>query len=766
MERIFFIFLLVFSVFWAFFAASFIYQFKKLDDIQSLSDYRLYEIPSVVYDAKGKKITEFYLYKRELISFKDVPETLIHTLLEAEDKSFFEHDGIDILGITRAFFKNLSAGRVKQGGSTLTQQLAKLLFTNRERTIARKLKEFWITLQIENQYTKKEILEKYLNKVYYGNNLYGVGVASQFYFGKPVQDLNYAEAAFLVAIPPAPSYLNPLKYPLRTQERQIFILSKLVQAGYLFEEEKEKQLKNFWLSFQERLINGSFYGGHLANKDEAPYFSEYIRRMMMTKFSEEIYTGGFRVYTTLDIDKQKVASAALKKQLGEQKNKYIKNTQSIYQNVQNNYSRFMEFLSYNFLTPELEFYKSELEEQVVSLIHEQDIEPCLSIFYSFSQTAPALLFEQQEESDLNQDYVPEGALVALEVPSGRIISMVGGSGYTPFNQLNRVYQSRRQPGSAFKPFIYLMGLLSKKFSAASVINDIPLAYKVEDDEIWTPKNAGKNYHGRVRLREALKKSINIVSIRMLEILGLDETIDMITKILTVSQERIRKDYSLALGTSEFTPLEIAKGYAVLANMGKDVIPHAVLRIEDRQGKIIWNPEAEINAQEKEQIVPPEYVYILNDMMKAVVQPGGTAAGAAARANFTYSVAGKTGTSSNFKDAWFSGFNPHIVATVWVGFDRGTTLGIWETGGRVAAPVWMEYMKFALKDYPNSPFPYPGNIVSLEVCANSGLLPSEHCQETLEELFLPDKVPQKECDFCEKEYNVSEQELEKIDILNF
>lgn len=756
--------LLIFSTFWAFFIAFFIYQFEKLEGIQALSDYSLYEIPSVVYDVKGRKITEFYLYKRELINYKDIPETLIHTLLEAEDKNFFEHEGVDALGIIRAFFKNLSAGRVKQGGSTLTQQLAKLLFTTRERTIARKLKEFWITLQIESKYTKKEIIEKYLNKVYYGNNLYGVEAASQFYFGKPVSRLNYAESAFLVAIPPAPSYLNPLKYPLRTRERQSFILSKLVKAGYLSAEEEEKQFRLFWVNFQERLINGDFYTSRLAGQDEAPYFSEYIRRLMMERFSEEIYTGGYRIYTTLDIDKQKVGEAAMKKQLHEQKMKYIAATQNIYEAVQENYPRQIEFLSYAFLTPELEFYKSELEKEAVKQVAETEALNWLSAFYAFNQTAAALIFEKKDSAEFTLDYVPEGALVSLEVPSGRIISMVGGSGYTPFNQLNRVYQSRRQPGSSFKPFVYLMGLLSKKFSAASVVNDIPLAYKIEDDEIWTPQNAGKDYSGRIRVREALKKSVNIVSIRMLEAISLEVAIPMMARMLSIPLERMRTDFSLALGTSEFTPLEMAKGYAVLANMGKDVIPHAILRVEDRRGKIVWNPESEVNAQEKEQIVPPEFVYILNDMMKAVIQPGGTAAGAAARADFHYPAAGKTGTSSNFKDAWFSGFTPHVATSVWVGFDRGTTLGIWETGGKVAAPIWMEFMKTALKDYPNSEFPYPGGLIRFKVCTNSGLIPGQYCQETVDELFIPETLPTKECDICETEYNVSDKELDKIDIL--
>lgn len=783
LEKIFLVGIILFATIWSGILGYSIYKFQTMDDIKELDDYSLYEIPSILYDVKGRKITEFYLYKRQIIPYHKIPKEMVQTLITAEDNNFFEHDGIDFSGIIRAFFKNIRSGKITQGGSTISQQLAKLLFTTRKRTIFRKLKELWLTLQIEKKYTKEEILEKYLNKVYYGNNLYGLQAASKFYFGKNAQDLNYVEAAFLVCIPPAPSFLNPLKNPMRVKERQQFILNKMVKEKYISHEEMEKEFKLFWLNFQERLITGDFYKSRLENLDRAPYFSEYIRKLITNKFPNTIYVGGYRIYSTLDIDKQEKAEQALRNKINEHSKTYAINTDPFYKKIQDEYPRLLEFLGYSSNLHTMEFYKSELDKDAYNHIAQKEAQSLDLLFSSFGLAGESMIFEKvyNQKDSVRIDYPTEGALVSIEVPSGRIVAMVGGSGWTPFNQLNRAYQARRQPGSSFKPFIYLSALLSKRFSAASVVNDIPVVYKYrteiegnkKKEEIWIPGNTERKYAGRITLRKALRASVNIVSVRLIEAMGADNIAGNASKILGLPDNRFRKDFSLALGTSEMTPLEMAKGFGVFANMGKDIFPHPIIKVENRYGKIIWNMEGETLSREQEQIVAPEAVYVLNSMMKGVLGGGGTAAGAALRANFHYpGAAGKTGTSSNYRDAWFVGFTPNLVTSVWIGFDKGISLSTWNVsqnqieifGAELAAPVWLDYMTFALKDYPLNDFVSPGGLNYMTVCARSGMLPSPECTETIEELFIPGSEPKDVCNI-ESEYKISDEELEKIKLGN-
>jgi len=758
--------LLLFVLCWGAFLGIVYYHFNSLKSIKDLDDYSLYEVPTVVYDIKGRKITEFYLYKRNLIRYQEIPETLISTLLTAEDKNFFTHGGVDFLGILRAFITNIQAGAIKQGGSTISQQLAKLLFTTRERTIARKLQELWLTFQIEEKYTKQEILEKYLNKVYYGNNQYGLEAATHFYFGKEAKDLNYAESAFLVSIPPSPTYLNPLRYPMRTKEKQEIILNSLVRENLLTREEADKQFKIFWIDFQQRLISGDFYKSKTESFDEAPYFSEYIRRLMIEKFSESIYTGGYRIYTTLDIDKQKIGQDILNAHLKTLEEGYKEDVKKLYESIKSgNHNKLIEFFGYAFNLDGLDFYKAELEEEAYQNVYDNDLAALDMVYSAFNMTPENLLLENilTAEQGLRLDYRPEGALLSMEIPSGRIITMIGGSGYTPFNQLNRTYQSRRQPGSGFKPFVYLTALMSRRFTPSSLINDIPLIYKIENDELWTPGNAGGNYSGRVRLREALKKSINIVSIRLIEALGIEAVTQVASKILGLPFERFRQDFSLALGTSELTQMELLKGYAVIGNMGKDVFPHAIIRVEDRYGKAIWEPEKEIDAKEKEQLIPKEYAYLITDIMKGVLGPGGTVVGERAKAKFNNYAAGKTGTTSNFKDAWFTGFSPFVASSVWVGFDRGVSLGRQGYSSKIAAPIWLEFMREILKEYPANDFPYQGGLIKVPICSVSGKLPTEYCKEIIDEYFIYGTEPKDSCDICEKDAIATEKEIDKIEL---
>lgn len=777
---------LVFILCWSLFTGIFIgymnYRLTSTEDVSNLDDYSLYEIPTVLYDIKGRKITEFYLLKRRLIKYNDIPKPLIDTLLIAEDKNFLEHFGIDFFGIMRAFAKNIFAGGVKQGGSTVTQQLAKLSFTKRERNIIRKIRELWLSLQIEKRYTKKEILEMYFNKVYYGNNCYGIETAARFYLGKSTKDLNYADSAFLVSIPPAPYYFNPLSYPLRVRERQVFILSKLVSEGIISKDRMEDEIQEFWNRFSDRLANNLFYKDD-ESKDLAPYFSEYVRRILIEKFQDKIYTGGYRVYTTIDLDAQLLAQKEVKKKLIEQEKIYRDNILSIYSNINvfsiDNPSHFyiLDAIGYSFGIEGIGFYKSYLKKNILNYLKTEK-DALFALFSSFNMTDASLVFKESYESEDDiLSYKPEGALVSIEVKTGRIISMVGGKEFTPFNQINRAYQSRRQPGSAFKPFVYLAALLTNNFSPASTIKDVPIAYKTETGEIWAPSNFGQYYHGRITLRNALRKSVNIVSVRLIDSITVAPVIELASKVIGIPRERFREDFSLGLGTSEVTPLELAKGYGVFANMGKDIFPHPIIRVQNKFGKTIIDFESEIFSKEPEQLVEPQYVYVLIDMMKDVITRG-TASGAATREGFSYPyAAGKTGTSSNLKDAWFAGFTPDVVTVVWVGFDKGITLGPRQFGGVVAAPIWMRFMKEVIKSYPVTPFPYPENLIRLPIDPESGLrIPTRCISETstdiegqvvdnkyFYEIFVPGTEPKGELPSCEPKDEVDEELLDKIKI---
>jgi len=781
---------LIFIILWSLISGIFLgymnYRLISTEDVNKLDDYSLYEMPTVVYDIKGRKITEFYILKRRLIKFDDIPKPLIDTLLIAEDKNFLEHFGIDFFGILRAFIKNIFAGGIRQGGSTVTQQLAKLAFTTRERSLGRKIRELWLSLQIEKRYTKKEILEMYFNKVYYGNNCYGIESAAKFYLGKTTKELNYADSAFLVSIPPAPSYFNPLSYPLRVKERQEFIISKLVKDGIISKDVANEQMNNFWVDFSDRLANNLFYQEDIGSKDMAPYFSEYVRRILIEKLEDKIYTGGFKVYTTLDLDKQLLAQEAIVNQLKEQTKIYRENIKNIYSVIDNisNISNYyiLDSLGSFFGIESFSFYKSYLSKiSRETLIKELGV--FMGLLSSFNLTDSYLVFKNiinNDEDDILV-YKPEGALVSLEVKTGRIISMVGGSGFTPFNQINRAYQSRRQPGSAFKPFIYLTALMTNKFSPASTIKDIPIAYRTETGEIWAPSNVGRYYHGRITLRNALRKSVNIVSVRLVDNIGVEPVIELASKMIGIPKERFRQDFSLGLGTSEVTPLELARGYGVIANMGKEVFPHAIIKVQNKFGKTILDFESEIFSKEPEQLVDPRYIYIITDMMKDVITRG-TASGAAAQEGFSYPyTAAKTGTSSNLKDAWLAGFTPDIVTVVWVGFDKGITLGPGQFGGKVAGPIWMKFMKEAIKSYPVVPFSYPGGLnriaidpdsgmripdkclINQNVNTDIGIIENEQKNNYFYEIFIPGTEPTEELKSCNPEDDIDEETMNKIKI---
>ncbi len=586
-------------------------------------------INSKVYDINDKIITEFYQENRNPVSLSLVPADLINAFIAIEDSEFYKHKGISFRGILRALWENFknkilfSKEGKPQGGSTITQQLAINTFLTREISLNRKMKDILIALQIERNFTKDEILEMYLNEIYFGHGAYGVQAAAQMYFNKSVQDLNLAECALLAGLPRGPSYYSPILNQEISLKRRNIILSRMFKLGYISKEDMEKARQSpLKLDYSNK-----------RDKVTAPYFSTFILSQLLEEYGANmVYKGGLKIYTTLDLEMQKFAEKAL------------------------------------------------------------------------------------------QESGREGAIVAIEPQSGYIKAMVGGKDFKE-SKFNRATQAYRQSGSAFKPFIYLTAL-DNEFTPSNIIEDSPVTF----ENGWSPENYEKEFRGPVTLREAFELSINVVGVKLLEQVGVNKVINYAHKAGIKSE--LRPDLSLALGTSETTPLEIASAYATIANLGVRVDPISIIRIEDYTGKIIKE-----NIPQKKKVFKEETCYVLINMMEGVIKRG-----TGWNAQIGRPAAGKTGTTNDFVDAWFIGFTPDLVTAVYIGNDDRKPLGNKMTGGVVAAPVWAKFMKNVLKNEEKKDFLQPDKIIKISVCKDSGLLPTENCSETLTVAFIKGTEP--------------------------
>ncbi|MBD3348223.1 MAG: PBP1A family penicillin-binding protein [Candidatus Eisenbacteria bacterium] len=632
-------------------------------------------IGTVVYDRNGEVIHEFFRENRVIVGLDDISPYFIDAIIATEDRDFREHWGIDIFGIARAAMSNLRAGRVVQGASTITQQLARSLFLTQEVTLTRKLKEALLALRIEQTYSKDRIIELYLNQIYFGGGAYGVEAAAEDILGKGADQLDLHEAALLAGLPKNPSGYSPRTHPERARERRSLVLSRMVVNGAVSPEEAAAA-DTASLSIVER--------------DEelklGAYFIEHVRRQVIAEYgAEALFSGGLRIHTTLDLDMQRVAEQAL-------------------------------------------------EERFAAL--ETD--------YDFP-------VKRGDEYDLDTlDFIPyvQGALLAVDVRTGGVLAMVGGRDFSD-SPFNRATQAPRQPGSGFKPFVYTAAI-EARFSPADTIMDAPILIPgagtpnvlegtdppIEEPTDWMPENYSREHHGVIRLRYALKKSINIPAVKLAMLVGPDE-VARYAKEMGVERP-ISSVYSLALGSAEVRLIDMVRAYGVLANQGIRLEPYAVEKIEDRNGKVL-----EIHSSMSREILPPQTAYVVTSMLESVIESG-TGWGARAR-GFTHPAAGKTGTTNDCTDAWFVGFTPRVICGVWGGYDDRQSLGEKMTGARVALPVWTEFMKAAHANTPKTPFPVPPGIVTRTICEQTGLLASEDCPEVMEEVFVQGTEPVRHCE---------------------
>ncbi|MGD8502317.1 MAG: penicillin-binding protein 1A [Syntrophobacterales bacterium] len=733
---------------------------RNLPQIASLQDYQ----PSIVtnvYAEDGTPIAEFYIERRIVVPLEEIPQKLIWAFVAAEDSRFFEHEGIDFIGILRALWKNIRAGGIVQGGSTITQQVTKSLLLTPERSYTRKLREAILAYRIEKHLSKEEILYLYLNQIYLGHGAYGVGAAAQNYFGKHLEELNLAECATLAGLPQAPSRYSPYSHPQRAKERQVYVLNQMVSDGYISADEAAEALAyNLEVKARKDWDIG-----------KVPYFAEHIRRYLEEKYGREVlYRQGLQVYTTVNLAFQKAAQRAVKKGLYELDKRQgyrgpVAHLAS--EEIEPFFQKLKESVEANgglepgTVVKGVVIAVSSAEKKVSVRLSEglgtlpvEKMEwarkPDPEIAYgAVKVTNPARvlkvgdvilvrLLERDSKTEnwllaLEQEPEVQGALLCMDNATGHVRAMVGGIDFHT-SQFNRAIQSRRQPGSAFKPFTYAAAL-DKGYTPATIIIDSPIIYT--DDQMdwkWKPKNYKEKFYGPTLFRTALIFSRNVVTIKILRDIGIDYVIDYARRFGISSP--LSRDLSLALGSSGVSLLELTNAYSVFANLGELVSPIFITKILDRQGNLL-----EEYRPQRERVLEKDTAYVMTHLLQEVVKYG---TGWRARA-VKRPTAGKTGTTNNLQDAWYIGFTPSYVTGVWVGFDGDRTLGKFETGSRAASPIWVDFTAEVLKDKREKVFAVPENVVFAKIDPKTGLLAKPGDENAVFEAFKEGTAPTKTSD---------------------
>lgn len=695
-------------------------EIKNYSGIENLKAFQP-SIPTRLYDVNGEVITELFQQRRYPVSFEDLPPCLVNAFLSAEDQDFYDHFGISPMAIVRAMGKNIIVSIksfrpvISQGGSTITQQLAKRLFTSGERTFGRKALEAILALQIEKRFTKEEILEMYFNQIYFGHGCHGVASAAKFFFHKNVKYLSVIESSVLAGLPTRPNGLSPIKYPRRAMAKNRDTLTRMIDQGYLDRKKADRIYEEFWPAFVESIImDYPTKTARSKSEDKAPYFTDYVRQVLVSRFGDDmVYNDGLSVYTTLDLRDQKNAEAVLKDSLKKQ------NSISVKANVNKTMAQEMgmidsfEGLRMIFPLPSVAIshdgesaFKQMMADDLL------DAAEILSLFTEAPGCSKAFEAYHSQLTGLSSIMNVEGAIVAIEPFSSYIKAMVGGSQFEVQNQYNRAVQAKRQPGSAFKPFVYGAAIANKLVTTETQLPDAPILDVDAIGNTWTPGNYEGEYRGMVPVSNALSASINVISIRLYDLLGPDKIIDFASKMTKVPPTDFGANPTIALGTSELTPFEMATGYAIYANRGRDVIPFAVRYVVDRDGNEVANIEGEVGeilARKTKngtiQVISEDVAWIMTHLMQRVVDSGTATEGIRIKGGYSKKGAGKTGSTSNWSDAWFCGFTPDIAAVVWVGYDQSyLSLGTHQAASEVAAPVWGRFMNEFYKSRPDPQFP--------------------------------------------------------------
>lgn len=695
--------------------------YPRLPSLEEVVRYQP-KIPLRIYTSDGKLMGVYGEERRMFTKISAFPSVLKNAVVAAEDKRFYKHGAIDIKGIIRALYSNFVSKSIQSGASTITQQVARNFYLNNKRTYKRKFYEALLAHKIEQTLTKDEILELYFNQIYLGQRSYGFAAASMAYFNKPVQKVTLAEAAMLAGLPKAPSSYNPIVNPKRARQRQLYILKVMLDEGMIDREQYEQAVN-------ERLV----YQKEVQNVDpNSLYVAEMVRQIMEDRFKEGAYTQGFRVYTTVSSKAQEVATEALRSTLDKNTSNSGYTGSIGHIDLDNPKVENIDEMAINYLygfhdvrgkIPAL-VLSADKEQLTVLIQGVEDPQVLRGSQISLARKAinsekwgkqavrkGSIIRVQQTRSkngwEVTQEPELQGAIVSLDANTGAIKALVGGYDFYA-KEFNRATQALRQPGSTFKPFIY-SAAIQRGITPATLINDAPLTIPGVGarGQDWSPKNSGNKYSGMITLHQALVASKNVVSVRILVALGLDYATDYVQRF-GFPESSLPYNYTLALGTASVTPVQMAEAYSVFANGGYKTSAYVIDKIFDNSGRLVANTRPYVAKDNAVLVIDPRNAFIMYKIMQDI-----TRVGTAARANQLgrSDIAGKTGTTNDQKDAWFVGFNPRIVTAVYVGYDKPRNMGRIGFGGRIALPIWMDYMKWALKGMPEQKIVMPAGVVA-------------------------------------------------------
>ena len=746
---------------------------SNLPYVGSVKDYRP-PVITRIYSEDGQVIGRLWEEKRTVVPVSELPQHLINAFVAAEDARFFEHQGVDIQGILRAFLKNVSAGKVEQGGSTITQQVTKsLILKNVKKTYRRKVREAILSVQLEKSFPKEHILFLYLNQIYLGQGAYGVEAASQTYFHKSAKDLTLAEVALLAGLPQAPARYSPVSHFDRAKARQKYVLTRMYEEGFISEASRDEALQ----------ATLEIHGKEINTFERAPYFSEHVRRYLLKKYGKDLlYRGGLKVYTTLDLNMQVLGREALDKGLadldkregyrGPLKHILVKETQDFIKDAEKKFllsppkvdsvvkglvtkvddkrkevsirlGKEMGCLPLKQmkwarkLNKKVAYYEARVKK-LSSVLKPGDV-VLVRILKKYGDDTPKKKGSEKGKDTskhgkftwlvaLEQTPKAQGALVCMDAETGEVKTMLGGRSFD-MSQFNRAIQSRRQPGSAFKPLIY-SAALDRGMNPVTIIIDSPyVSSPNKQGEVWKPKNYKKKFYGPTLIRTGLTKSRNVITVKILNKIGVNYAIKYARKMGI--QSDLTPNLSLALGSSGVSLMELTRAYAAFANGGMLVKPFYINRILDRSGHVI-----EENQPDTAPVISKETAFVMTDLLRAVVSEG---TGWRIRA-LKRPVAGKTGTTNDLRDAWFMGYTPDLVTGVWVGYDDSREMGKGETGSRAASPIWLDFMQEVLAGKPVKDFKVPKGVVFAKIDGKTGHLAGRHSKKTVFQAFKEGTEP--------------------------
>lgn len=745
--------------------AVYAYMEIQLPDVDVLRDVHM-QVPLRIYTSDGKLISEFGSKKRIPVTLDQVPKPLINAVLAVEDSRFYDHPGVDFISLVRAAKAVISSGRKVQGASTITMQVARNFFLSKKKTYTRKLKEILLALKIDKEFSKDKVLELYLNKVYFGNRAYGVAAAAHVYYGKKLNELTLPEMAMLAGLPQAPSRNNPLRSPKRALKRRNHVLKRMLEVGFIDRQAYEEAIK--------APLTSRYHGQRV--QIHAPYLAEMVRQVMVAEYGDEAYDRGFAIVTTVNSKLQLAAERSLEDGLiaYSERHGYRKPTKNLGWPSDDNRLEWELALRKRDHVDRLQ-PAAVLETNYQSanvLMPNGDVVTLPWSAMSWARPAYRHGFYGPKPKRASDIFKPgdviwllktkkgwrlsqiprlQGAIVSLNPQDGAILALSGGFDYGLSN-FNRVTQAMRQPGSNFKPFLY-SAALAKGFTLASVINDAPVVMRdTGENQLWRPNNDTLRFYGPTRLREGLTHSRNLVSIRLLQAMGIPYAREYVQRF-GFDEQSLPHALSLALGSGLATPMQIAAGYAIFANGGYQIQPYFIQKIIDENTEktlFTANPPKACEAciaqtdgaialpdPMAKRVITPQNAYLMTKSMQNVIQNG---TGKKAKVLKRTDLAGKTGTTNDKVDAWFSGFNSNIVTAVWVGFDNSKSMH--EYGAQAALPIWIQYMRTALDGMPEHTMPEPPEIITVRIDPRSGLLASPNQRNAVFEIFRKEYQPTK------------------------